>query len=657
MKTLTRSLLSILILFIQFFMAGGAFATPEAADQSRPDLVLRIHGLIPALKVVDDIAGATGSQVSPSLLLGGMLQGTAWIDSSKDIVLGAWFDPEHPEAQPVMGALVPFASENAGFASAYHAKAGGSYYLISLPPGNPKPLSEALESALAKESMATSGRFLSMEISLSHILKNADPIVEKWAGEVEKKIMAGRPGSSPSITPDQARKMVSGLVDLGKQVKRLAVGIDINKSEASFFMSVKGGEGSRLNGILTKKGAPGESRLVNLSLPGNYPIRFSVHPFSNKDIIGFLNDSLGGFYKSIGINPAETGKIMKYFTGETVGGMRINKDAGIEMSVAAVFDDKEKRKPDFLQSVYIPWLMDYGKNMAAASKGALPGERFAPNFTKAAESRVSGHRTLGVKGWLPVMSAPGAKAEKKFFSIRMTVLDGLLLAASDDRRLGELIAAAKDLKSGPATGPFFEARMRATDLISPGGAGNPGRSGAGELIMTVDIRDGELVIEYKTRIADIKTLAASAMKGQKQQTPSAGEQSRSRSRPKIAKTEKKHELTPGEPEYWINKGSLYSSYGNENAAVKSFKKALKLDPQAVEAEFKLGVSYGALRDYDKALKHMNTALSKSPENGRFLYGRAWIYLLSGQRDKAMIDMKAAAQKGNPDAMRYLVRPQ
>jgi len=98
MKNRTQSRFSFPIIFVLTLMLCAVFpASAIAVEQSRPDMVLRIHGLAPALKVADDIAAATGMQVSPSVLLGGMLQGAAWIDSSRDIVLGAWFDPAHPD--------------------------------------------------------------------------------------------------------------------------------------------------------------------------------------------------------------------------------------------------------------------------------------------------------------------------------------------------------------------------------------------------------------------------------------------------------------------------------------------------------------------------------------------------------------------------------
>lgn len=656
MKTLTRVAFPISFFLLLALMLCGFYPSPViAAVQSRPDLVLRIHGLVPALKVVDDIAGAAGSRVSPSGLISGMLQRTGWIDSSKDIVFGAWFDPAHPDAPPVMGALVPFVSENTGFASAYHAVAKGSHYLISLPPGNPKPLSQALESALVKESRATSGRFLSMEISLSQILKDSDALVEKWSKNFKIKRGAFGAGSGESISPDQAKKIISGFVDFGKQVKRLAVGIGLNRTEVSFFMSIKGTKGSRLNRLLTKKGAPEKSRLVNLALPGNYPIRFSMHPFSHKDIIDFLNDSLGKFYKSMGIDLAATGKIMGYFTGETAGGLALKKGKGLEIAVVAVLNGKVASKPDFLKTIYIPWLIDYGKNMPGISMGAHPVARFLPHFVWEGESKVSGYRVWGVKGWFPVMPVTGKKTEKISVSIRMTVVDGLLLAASDDSRLGGLISAVAGLKPGVATGPLFKVRISARSLIKSETGGNSGTSMSGGLILTADIKDGALVFEEKMSVADIKALVASAMKRPKPQTPSVRERLRPQTGQKSLVT-KKRKLAPDTPGYWINKGSLCSAYGDNIAAVRSFKKALKLDPKAVEAEFKLGVSYGVMREYDKALKYMNAALSVSPENSRYRYGRAWIYLLSGQKDKAMADMKAAAKMGNPDAIGYLERP-
>jgi tetratricopeptide (TPR) repeat protein len=47
------------------------------------------------------------------------------------------------------------------------------------------------------------------------------------------------------------------------------------------------------------------------------------------------------------------------------------------------------------------------------------------------------------------------------------------------------------------------------------------------------------------------------------------------------------------------------------------------------------------------------ALQKEPQNGLYFYGRGRVYLLWGDKEKAMADFKQAAEMGDEDALDYL----
>ncbi len=106
-------------------------------------------------------------------------------------------------------------------------------------------------------------------------------------------------------------------------------------------------------------------------------------------------------------------------------------------------------------------------------------------------------------------------------------------------------------------------------------------------------------------------------------------------------------------QYWFDKGALVSTYGNNKAAVQYFHKAIVLDPNFSRAYFSQGVSYGQLRQYQKAIAQINMAIQKEPENGLYYYGRGRVYLLWGDKEKAMADIKKAADLGDEDAIEYL----
>lgn len=112
-------------------------------------------------------------------------------------------------------------------------------------------------------------------------------------------------------------------------------------------------------------------------------------------------------------------------------------------------------------------------------------------------------------------------------------------------------------------------------------------------------------------------------------------------------------LSDDDPQYWMDKGGLYASYGNQDAAIKSFRKALELDPDNIRAAFNLGLAHAENGDYDKALGFINKAVSRAPENGNYLYGRGWVHLLAGDLEKAIQHIGKAAELGNPDALEYM----
>ncbi|MGD2100412.1 MAG: tetratricopeptide repeat protein [Desulfobacterales bacterium] len=106
-------------------------------------------------------------------------------------------------------------------------------------------------------------------------------------------------------------------------------------------------------------------------------------------------------------------------------------------------------------------------------------------------------------------------------------------------------------------------------------------------------------------------------------------------------------------QYWFDKGALVSTYGNNEAAVQYFHKAIVLDPDFSRAYFSQGVSYGQLGRYQKAIAQINMALQKEPQNGLYYYGRGRVYLLWGDKEKAMADFRKASDLGNEDAIAYL----
>ena len=95
-----------------------------------------------------------------------------------------------------------------------------------------------------------------------------------------------------------------------------------------------------------------------------------------------------------------------------------------------------------------------------------------------------------------------------------------------------------------------------------------------------------------------------------------------------------------------------------------------LTPDEVRAEFEAGnarfvagkgtnfdwmsqVRQTASGQYPKAIAQINMALKQEPQNGLYYYGRGRVYLLWGDKAKAMDDFKKAAELGDEDALNYL----
>jgi tetratricopeptide (TPR) repeat protein len=110
---------------------------------------------------------------------------------------------------------------------------------------------------------------------------------------------------------------------------------------------------------------------------------------------------------------------------------------------------------------------------------------------------------------------------------------------------------------------------------------------------------------------------------------------------------------PDSPVYWLDQGGLFSAYGNYPAAVRAYEKSLALNPRNSEALFGLGVALGAMTDYDGALANIDRAIRMAPDNGRYLYGRAWVLMLSGRTDESLSVFRRASELGDMDAQMYL----
>lgn len=105
--------------------------------------------------------------------------------------------------------------------------------------------------------------------------------------------------------------------------------------------------------------------------------------------------------------------------------------------------------------------------------------------------------------------------------------------------------------------------------------------------------------------------------------------------------------------YWFERGALLSVYGNQDAAVGAFQKAIELEADNAEAHFNLGMAYTEMDEYEKALDAMSRAIELKPGVSRYYYGRGWVHIRSGNRYYGMEDMQIAAELSDRYARKFI----
>lgn len=110
---------------------------------------------------------------------------------------------------------------------------------------------------------------------------------------------------------------------------------------------------------------------------------------------------------------------------------------------------------------------------------------------------------------------------------------------------------------------------------------------------------------------------------------------------------------PNDATYWLDQGGLFATYGNYQAAVEAYNKALALDANNSRAYFDMSVAHAELGALDLALEEINRAIALDAGQDRYYYGRAWLLLKISRMDDALENFQKAADMGNLDAIAYL----
>ncbi len=117
--------------------------------------------------------------------------------------------------------------------------------------------------------------------------------------------------------------------------------------------------------------------------------------------------------------------------------------------------------------------------------------------------------------------------------------------------------------------------------------------------------------------------------------------------------EKAIALNPKRDTYYFEKGALLERLNRYEDAIASMKQTLEINPNHSNAHNFIGYLYATRNvELDKALNHLERAISIQPRNGYFLDSLGWIYYKKGDMNQALTHIKRAMVYAEPDPVLY-----
>ncbi|MCZ6541315.1 MAG: DciA family protein [Nitrospinae bacterium] len=105
--------------------------------------------------------------------------------------------------------------------------------------------------------------------------------------------------------------------------------------------------------------------------------------------------------------------------------------------------------------------------------------------------------------------------------------------------------------------------------------------------------------------------------------------------------------------YYFEQGALLERLGHYDQAIVSMKQTLEINPHHSNAHNFIGYIYATQGvELDKALGHLEQALTIQPRNGYFLDSLGWIYHKKGEFEQALEHIKKAMVYAQPDPVLY-----
>jgi len=640
------------------------FHTPlllQASFSQKPDAFVKINHPDKIIKIMNQSVVGASAQTAPSSSPGAMikrlLQGTDWIDPSRSIIIGITF----ARVQPEIFFLIPFVKPNENFRASYDAIKGTDYYIISLSSDHQKSTAnKEMFAALAHAAQSKAEALISIKIEIKRLLDGRYTQIKQLINNIPLS-PGDQVASEMILTPTEIRLTLLKMLGKARQLEHITANTDFDDQIFKTALKLRAIDGSEMARLFTSGG--------NQSfLKGYQPesqIRFQSHSFDIKGMIQLLDACFGSVYAKSGVGFKNILKISPYFTGETAGGISYNRNRML-FEMISVLNDQQKAE-NFTETVYLPWLLEYSRNLDQIADTQNVGRK-KPICRRILDSTVSGHKVVGVKGQWPVLSTNTSVALMEY-RMRITTVDNYLIIAPNDNRLKQLIQLANTLKKQPVgQTPLMNVTvdlngyLEGMNHLRPESYGvSPSLKKMGAIQITADFQDREAVFTSSMRVKDIQTLATyfSTQPVSKRGSPSI-KQTQTRMKQtslklpvQPVKAPRRSNSNVKNADYWLNKGLICATYGNDPTAVRHFKKALALSPQRSDIWFNQGISYGEMGDFIEAVMALNKALELGFSEGLGLYGRARVYLLAGETSKALEDFHHAADLGNYDAIHYL----
>ncbi|NNG00095.1 MAG: tetratricopeptide repeat protein [Desulfobacteraceae bacterium] len=656
MKHLEQAGKRVLVLLFVVMMFPAGMVSADMDTNSPVKILLKIKDLNTTLDAVDSFVE---SGPKPSAMLRGMIQGTDWIDPVRAIVLGVDMSGEKPSAT----LLIPYLVENEDFQATFGAQSREDYYIMSVPPGAATPISEKVEQTLVLSSATAPNNAISVEVAVGALLSESRDKIDAMVGGLEEK-MAGLQGQSAPAGEVDFNEIADGLIATFGQLKSMTFGVDISSDELNFATETAAEDQTDLSRLFSEAG--NTSRFNHYTPKGH--LTYKTRSFDMDTMMGLIVSAFGKAYDAMGFNVTELSRIAFNFTGEAAGSVSYDTESMKIEGIHVLKKDAEAN--DFVEKVYLPWIDNYGNALAGIYKDNSdtdPGEV----FTRLPDIAIDGIKVYGMKLRIIAGAAPndGQSAGKPVMTeavFYVTTIGDMVLTAPSQNRMAELITIAKSTTVQPDSGPlvvyemdmdgYFE-YMR--QMIPDSGAVFANMPPLGKLVSTMNVGGGRAFTSTRMRTDFIKQMIA--MAGQQNSGPVPDESPEPVTpRPKPESAKPAAASRPAEPavkdaNYWIDKGNLVSTYGNDISAVRFYAEALKKDPMNSSAYFNMGVSYGELEEFDKALDAINRAIELNPANSNYYYARGRVYLMAGNTAKADNDFRTAVEMGNTDAKAYLER--